>query len=79
MGGLLFALDGVLIGAGDNAFMRNVTLAAAFGGFLPLTLLAGSQGWGLGGIWAGLVAFVAIRTVGCLWRTAGGRWAIISH
>ncbi len=76
MGGLLFALDGVLIGAGDVAFMRNVTIAGALGGFLPMILAAGAFGWGLGGIWAGLLAFVAIRTVAGVIRTAGGRWAV---
>ena len=40
LSGLLFALDGILIGAGDIAFMRNVTLAGALGGFLPLTIAA---------------------------------------
>ena len=63
------AFDSALLQAGE----QSGRLPACF------TLLAGSQGWGLGGIWAGLVAFVAIRTVGCLWRTAGGRWAIIGH
>ena len=32
LSGLLFALDGILIGAGDIAFMRNVTLVGALGG-----------------------------------------------
>jgi putative MATE family efflux protein len=77
LAGLLFALDGVLIGAGDIAFMRNVTIVGALGGFLPLTILAGSREWGLGGIWAGLLAFIAIRTIGGIVRTARGRWAIV--
>jgi Na+-driven multidrug efflux pump len=76
LGGLLFALDGVLIGAGDVAFMRNVTIVGALGGFLPMILAAGAFGWGLGGIWAGLFAFVVIRTVAGVARTAGGRWAV---
>jgi putative MATE family efflux protein len=74
LGGLLFALDGVLIGAGDVAFMRNVTIIGALGGFLPLILLAGTFGWGLGGIWLGLLAFIVIRTVGGVARTARGDW-----
>jgi putative MATE family efflux protein len=77
LSGLLFAVDGILIGAGDIAFMRNVTLAGALGGFLPLTLAAAHFGWGLGGIWAGLLAFIVIRTVGCVARARGGRWAVV--
>ena len=45
--GIVFALDGVLLGAGDNAFMRNVTLAAALLGFIPLCLLTLPLHWGL--------------------------------
>ena len=77
MSGLLFALDGILIGAGDVAFMRNVTLAGALGGFLPMTIAASVFDLGLGGIWAGLLLFIVIRTVGCAQRTAGGRWAVV--
>ena len=36
--GVLFALDGVLIGAGDVAFMRTITIVAAVGFFAPLNL-----------------------------------------
>src|SRR5947207_2624156 len=36
--GVLFALDGVLLGAGDLRFMRNVTVAAALLGYLPVSL-----------------------------------------
>ena len=34
--GVVFALDGVLLGAGDAAFLRTSTLLAAVVGFLPL-------------------------------------------
>ena len=57
--------------------MRNVTLAGALGGFLPLTIAAYVFDWGLGGIWAGLLAFVVIRTAGGVHRTLGGRWAVV--
>jgi len=76
IGGIVFALDGVLLGAGDNAFMRSITLLGALGGFVPLSLLALNRGWGIGGVWAGLFAFIAIRLVGMITRTRGGRWAI---
>ena len=38
--GVVFALDGVLIGAGDVAFLRTITLVAASGSFVPLNLAA---------------------------------------
>jgi putative MATE family efflux protein len=77
LSGLLFALDGILIGAGDVAFMRNVTLVGALGGFLPMTIAAAVFDLGLAGIWAGLLLFIVIRTVGCVQRTASGRWAVV--
>jgi Na+-driven multidrug efflux pump len=76
IGGLLFALDGVLIGAGDVAFMRNITVLAALVGLLPATVAAAVFHLGLGGIWAGILLFVIVRTVGGVARTAGGRWAV---
>ena len=76
VGGVVFALDGVLLGAGDNVFMRNITLAGAFGGFVPVSLLALHFGWGIGGVWAGLLMFIAIRLVGMLARTRGTRWVV---
>jgi putative MATE family efflux protein len=75
--GVLFALDGVLIGAGDVGFMRTLTLLAAFGVFVPVTLAAFHFHWGIGGIWAGLDAFIGARLVGMLARTAGSRWVVI--
>lgn len=74
--GVLFALDGVLMGAGDAAFMRTVTVLAALAGFLPLTWLSLAFGWGLAGIWAGLSAFIGLRLVLGVWRAASGRWAV---
>ena len=74
--GWVFALDGVLFGAGDLRFMRNVTIAAAAGGFLPLTLLAAHEGWGLRGIWFGLSTFILIRVAGGVLRWRGRRWLV---
>ncbi|SON62439.1 DNA damage-inducible protein F [Mycobacterium simulans] len=74
--GIVFALDGVLLGAGDAKFMRNATVVSALLGFLPLTWLALVFGWGLAGIWSGLSTFVALRLVFAGWRAVGGRWAV---
>jgi putative MATE family efflux protein len=75
--GVVFALDGVLIGAGDNAFMRTITIVAAVGGYLPLTLAALHWHWGIGGVWAGLTAFILVRLVGMVLRTRGSRWQVL--
>jgi putative MATE family efflux protein len=74
--GIVFALDGVLLGAGDAAFMRTATVVSALAGFLPLIWLSLAYGWGLPGIWTGLSTFVALRLIFVGWRALGGRWAV---
>jgi Na+-driven multidrug efflux pump len=76
LAGVLFALDGVLIGAGDVRFMRDLTLVAALGFFLPAIWLAYLADLGLAGVWAGLTLFIVVRTVGMVARVRGTRWAI---
>ena len=75
--GVVFALDGVLVGAGDAAFMRTATVVSAVVGFLPLTWLSLVFGWGLAGIWAGLSAFIGLRLVFGLWRALSDRWLVV--
>lgn len=74
--GIVFALDGVLLGAGDAKFMRNATLFSALAGFLPPIWLSLVYGWGLTGIWAGLSAFMVLRLVFVGWRAFSGRWLV---
>jgi putative MATE family efflux protein len=74
--GIVFALDGVLLGAGDAKFMRNATLISALVGFLPLIWLSLGFGWGLLGIWAGLSTFMVLRLVFVGWRAFSGRWLV---
>jgi putative MATE family efflux protein len=73
--GVVFALDGVLLGAGDAKFLRTATLASAALGFLPLVWASYAFGWGLTGIWSGLSAFMVLRLVLVLLRTRSGEWA----
>ncbi len=74
--GVVFALDGVLLGASDAAFMRTATVISALAGFLPLIWLSLAYGWGLAGIWSGLSTFIALRLIFVGWRSLSGRWAI---
>jgi putative MATE family efflux protein len=75
--GVVFALDGVLIGAGDVRYLRNLTLAATLGGFLPAVWTAYALDLGLGGIWAGLTLFIVIRLAIQLARMRSGRWIVL--
>ncbi|MDP9116036.1 MAG: MATE family efflux transporter [Actinomycetota bacterium] len=75
--GVVFALDGVLIGAGDVGYLRTITLIAAVGAFAPLNLAALRWHWGIAGVWAGLAAFIAVRFAGMVARTRGDRWLVL--
>jgi Na+-driven multidrug efflux pump len=73
--GAVFALDGILIGAGDTRFlMWGMLLAAAV--YIPIALLALWEDWGILGVWWGLLALIAVRLVTCGARFLGSRWAL---
>ena len=74
LAGIVFALDGVLMGSGDVGYLRTATIGSALVGFLPLSLLAGPLHWGLLGVWTGLCLFIGLRLVAVLVRVAGDRW-----
>lgn len=74
--GVVFALDGVFIGAGDAAYLRNSTIASALFGFLPLIWLSLWLQLGLRGVWIGLTLFILARLVFLLARLHGGRWIV---
>jgi putative MATE family efflux protein len=73
--GAVFALDGILIGAGDTRFLMWAMLAAA-AVYVPVALLALHEGWGIVGVWAGLAALIAVRLLTVGGRFTGGRWAL---
>ncbi|MEW6581242.1 MAG: MATE family efflux transporter, partial [Actinomycetota bacterium] len=60
---VVFVLDGVLIGAGDTAYLRRAMIVAVLA-FLPLALAAEPLGWGLRGVWAALALLLAARLAG---------------
>ena len=75
--GAVFALDGILIGAGDTRFLMWGMLASAVGVFVPVSLAALALDWGIVGVWAGLLGLIAMRLLTCGWRFAGRRWAVV--
>jgi putative MATE family efflux protein len=73
--GAVFALDGILIGAGDTRFIMLAMLAAA-AVYVPVALLSLHEGWGIRGVWLGLAGLIAVRLATCAARFARGRWAL---
>jgi Na+-driven multidrug efflux pump len=52
-------------------------LAASFGFYVPVALLALALDWGIVGVWVGLVGLIAVRLVTCAWRFQSRRWALV--
>src|ERR687888_2383695 len=74
--GAVFALDGILIGAGDTRFLMWGMMAASLGAFVPIALASLPLDLGIVGVWAGLLALIAVRLLTCAFRFRSGRWAV---
>jgi putative MATE family efflux protein len=76
LGGAVFALDGILIGAGDTAFlMWSMLVASAV--FLPIAILSLHFGWGVVGVWVALDVLIVARLALLGARFLGRRWAVV--
>lgn len=76
IGGVVFVLDGILMGAADFRFLLWSTALASLGVLVPVALLSLAAGWGLGGLWAGMAAALAVRLLTATLRLRTGRWTI---
>lgn len=73
--GVVFVLDGVLMGAGDGPYLAwamLLTLAV----FTPAALLVPTLGGGLTALWAAMTLMMAMRLVTLWLRTRSGRWIV---
>jgi MATE family, multidrug efflux pump len=78
LGGAVFALDGILIGASDTAYLMWSMLAAS-ALFIAVAALSFSLHWGIVGVWAGLDVLIAARLTLLAVRFAGRRWAVVGY
>ena len=76
LGGAVFALDGILIGAGDTRYLMWSMLAASTV-FIALAATSYELGWGVVGIWAALDVLIVARLTLLAVRFAGRRWAVV--
>ncbi|MES5819184.1 MATE family efflux transporter [Streptomyces sp. RG80] len=73
--GIVFVLDGVLMGAGDGPYLAwamVLTLAV----FTPVALLIPILGGGLTAVWAAMTLMMAVRLLTLWLRTRSGRWIV---
>jgi len=73
--GVVFVLDGVLMGAGDGPYLAwamVITLAV----FTPVALLVPALGGGLTALWGAMTLMMAVRMLTLWVQTRSGRWIV---
>ncbi|MGI9606921.1 MAG: MATE family efflux transporter [Acidimicrobiales bacterium] len=75
LNGLVFALDGVLIGAGDMRFLALAMAGAAIV-FVPLALAVPALGLGLGWLWGAIWVLMVVRGITLWQRFTSERWVV---
>jgi len=75
LNGAVFALDGILIGAGDGPFLAG-SMVAAFCVCATVLLATLAGDWGIRGVWAALVLLILVRLVLMTARFRRGRWLV---
>jgi putative MATE family efflux protein len=75
LNGAVFALDGILIGAGDGPFLAG-SMVAAFVACATVLLVAMASDWGIRGVWAALVVLILVRLTLMTARFRRGRWLV---
>jgi putative MATE family efflux protein len=73
---IVFALDGILIGAGDTRYLAASMVLAGPLTYVPIVLVALAEGWGIVGVWWGMLALMGVRLATLAVRFAGRRWAV---
>ncbi|WP_221348911.1 MATE family efflux transporter [Streptomyces beigongshangae] len=74
--GVVYVLDGVLMGAGDGPYLaRAMLLTLAV--FAPMALLIPAAGGGLTAVWAAMTLMMAVRMLTLWLRTRSGHWVVV--
>ena len=74
LAGVVYVLDGVLIGAGDARYLALAGLLALVA-YLPVALLVEHLGVGLAWVWASYAVFMLARALTLALRARGDAWA----
>ena len=73
--GIVFALDGILIGAGDLRFLAwSMVLASSVLATFGVLVLASDAG--IGWLWAGIHAWMIVRLIVLSWRFVNDGWLV---
>lgn len=74
--GVTFAIDGILIGAGDLRYLAWAMVASATI-YITATLAVFALGLGIGWVWAAFSLMQAIRLGTLVWRWQGDAWMVV--
>jgi MATE family, multidrug efflux pump len=75
LAGAVFALDGILIGAGDGPFLAG-SMVASFLACTTVLVASLTADWGIRGVWAALVVLIVVRLSLMGARFRRGRWLV---
>jgi Na+-driven multidrug efflux pump len=75
LNGAVFALDGILIGAGDGPYLAW-SMVVAFVVSASVAVAALVFDWGIVGVWSALVVLIVVRLVLMWHRFASRRWLV---
>ncbi|MEU4043336.1 MATE family efflux transporter [Streptomyces antibioticus] len=73
--GIVFTLDGVLMGAGDGPYLAWA-MVGTLAVFAPVALLIPVLGGGLTAVWGALALMMVVRMLTLWLRTRSGRWIV---
>ncbi|GAA1289337.1 MATE family efflux transporter [Streptomyces aureus] len=73
--GIVFVLDGVLMGAGDGPYLAWAMLAT-LAAFTPVALLVPVFGGGLTALWGAMTLMMTVRMLTLWLRSRSGRWIV---
>lgn len=76
LSGIVFVLDGVLIGAGDGAYLAKAGLLVLLA-YTPLVVIVWQREAGLTWLWLAYGGFIAARLITLYARQRGDRWLVL--
>jgi Na+-driven multidrug efflux pump len=73
---VVFVLDGVLIGAGDQRFLAIAMVIATFAVYAPVAWLVTAAGGGVVALWGAIAVWLVARAFGLVGRYVGPKWQV---
>jgi putative MATE family efflux protein len=74
--GVVFALDGILIGASDTRYLALAMVPCTVLAYVPVACAAVIWHWGIVGVWCAIFAFILARMAFGAGRFLGSRWTL---